>query len=440
MKSNLGIIISREFRERVVKKSFIITTILTPLLLVLFMAAPALLMSISSPSEKRIAVVDPTGIVWNDLQDECKNVDYLTVERSALPADSLLRDERFDGVFTVGADIVKNPSDASLYTHDAGSLEIESIFNNAVTNAVETERLKDYNIANLDEILESVKVDAHIKTFRVDENGEEESVSTALSFFIGMAMTFILYIFLVMYGQMVMTSIIEEKNNRVLELVVSSVKPVQLMLGKIIGVGLVAVMQIVIWAALLCVFGGFLLPVLMPETMMEQVSMYNAGTFNASATSLDPDMIKALAMFTSVGFIAKLFGYILLFMVGGFLFYASIFAAIGSGVDNVQDASQLQSFALLPIVIAFVFSMSIGTDPNSTAAVWLSMIPFTSPMVMLSRIPFDIPGWQVWVSVVVLYLSFVGMAWIAGKIYRVGIFMYGKKPTLKDLVRWARYK
>lgn len=440
MKSNMSIIISREFRERVVKKSFIITTILTPLLLVLFMAAPALLMSISSPSEKRIAVVDPTGIVWNDLQAECKDVDYLTVERSALPVDSLLQDERFDGVFTVGADIVKNPSNASLYTHDAGSLDTESIFNNAVNNAVENERLKDYNIENLDEILESVKVEAHIKTFRVDENGEEESISTAVSFFIGMAMTFILYIFLTIYGQMVMTSIIEEKNNRVLELVVSSVKPVQLMLGKIIGVGLVAVMQIVIWAALLCVFGGFLLPVLMPETMMEQVSMYNAGTFNASASSLDPDMIKALAMFTSVGFIAKLFGYILLFMVGGFLFYASIFAAIGSGVDNVQDASQLQSFALLPIVIAFVFSMSIGTDPNSTAAVWLSMIPFTSPMVMLSRIPFDIPGWQVWVSVAVLYLSFVGMAWIAGKIYRVGIFMYGKKPTFKDLVRWARYK
>lgn len=440
MKSNMGIIISREFRERVVKKSFIITTILTPLLLVLFMAAPALLMSISSPSEKRIAVVDPTGIVWNDLQAECKDVDYLTVERSALPVDSLLQDERFDGVFTVGADIVKNPSNASLYTHDAGSLDTESIFNNAVNNAVETERLKDYNIENLDEILESVKVDAHIKTFRVDENGEEESVSTAVSFFIGMAMTFILYMFLTMYGQMVMTSIIEEKNNRVLELVVSSVKPVQLMLGKIIGVGLVAVMQIVIWAALLCVFGGFLLPVLMPESMMEQVSMFNAGTFNASSTSLDPDMVKALAMFTSVGFIAKLFGYILLFMVGGFLFYASIFAAIGSGVDNVQDASQLQTFALLPILIAFIFSMSIGTDPNSTAAVWLSMIPFTSPMVMLSRIPFDIPGWQVWVSVVVLYLSFVGMAWIAGKIYRVGIFMYGKKPTFKDLIRWARYK
>ena len=168
--------------------------------------------------------------------------------------------------------------------------------------------------------------------------------------------------------------------------------------------------------------------------------MVNAGTFNAAASSFDPDMVKAMAMFSSVAYIAKLFLYILLFLVGGFLFYASIFAAIGSAVDNVQDASQLQTFALLPIIVALMFSMSLGNDPNSTAAVWFSMIPFTSPMVMLSRIAFDVPSWQIWVSLAILFASFVGMAWIAAKIYRVGIFMYGKKPSVKDLIRWARYK
>ena len=285
-----------------------------------------------------------------------------------------------------------------------------------------------------------MKVDTSLRTLRLDDEGNEESISSMTSFFLGLAMTFILYMFLIMYGQMVMTSIIEEKNNRVLELVVSSVKPLQLMLGKIIGVGLVAVLQITIWAILMCVVSAFVMPFIMPESLSEQVAMVNAGTFNAAASSFDPDMVKAMAMFSSVAYIAKLFLYILLFLVGGFLFYASIFAAIGSAVDSVQDASQLQTFALLPIIVALMFSMSLGNDPNSTAAVWFSMIPFTSPMVMLSRIAFDVPSWQIWVSLAILFASFVGMAWIAAKIYRVGIFMYGKKPSVKDLIRWARYK
>ncbi len=135
-----------------------------------------------------------------------------------------------------------------------------------------------------------------------------------------------------------------------------------------------------------------------------------------------------------------MFGLMVLFLIGGFLFFASIFAAIGSAVDNIQDASQLQSFAIIPIIIAMIFSLSVGNDPNSTLAVWMSMIPFTSPMVMLARIPFDIAAWQVWVSLFILYASFVAVAWIAAKIYRVGIFMHGKKPSVKDLIRWARYK
>ena len=253
-------------------------------------------------------------------------------------------------------------------------------------------------------------------------------------------MAFVLYMFLLMYGQMVMTSIIEEKTNRVLELVVSSVKPVYLMLGKIIGVGLVAVVQIIIWGVLLCLVSAFLLPALIPADVMTQAAMSQAGTLQASADSIDPEMLNAIGLVTSWSFIAKIFGYMLIFLIGGFLFYASIFAAIGSAVDNVQDASQLTSFAVIPIIIGLVIGMTVGTDPNSTLAFWSSIIPFTSPMVMLMRLPFDIPSWQVWLSIGLLYLSFIAMVWVAAKIYRIGIFMYGKKPTIKDLIRWARYK
>ncbi len=440
MKSNLGVVISREFSERVAKKSFILTTLLTPVFMVLLMMAPALIMEFSTPSDKRLAVVDQSGIIYPQLVKECGNVDYLKLSKVDLPLDSALASENYDAVLWINSDVVENPAGAALYMHDSGSLKVESAISNVISQTVEEKRLLNYNIENLSQILDEVKVTTQLRTLRLDDEGNEESVSSMTSYFLGLAMTFILYMFLIMYGQMVMTSIIEEKNNRVLELVVSSVKPTQLMLGKIIGVGLVAVVQIAIWAILVCVVSAFVMPFVMPEALSEQVAMVNAGNFNAASTSFDPDMVKAVAMFSSVGYIARLFLYILLFLVGGFLFYASIFAAIGSAVDNVQDASQLQTFALLPIILALVFALSIGNDPNSTAAVWMSMIPFTSPMVMLSRIAFDVASWQIWVSLAILYVSFVGMAWIAGKIYRVGIFMYGKKPTVKDLVRWARYK
>lgn len=440
MKSNLNIIISREFKERVAKKSFIITTLLAPLLMVAMMAGPAIIMEFSSPSDKTIAVIDRSGIIYPELLKESRNLDYLKVVKTDVPVDSALKVEDYDGVFVVGRDIVTNPENATLYTHESGSIDMESTFNSVISQTVEDQRLMKYNIADLDEILDEVKVDSAIKTIRITDDGDEKDVSSTVSFFLGIVMTFILYMFLIMYGQMVMTSIIEEKNNRVLELIVSSVKPTQLMMGKIIGVGLVAIFQIAIWAVIVCVMSGIIMPVILPEEVMSEVSMFNAGTFNASTAGNDPDMIKAIAMMTSVGYIAKLFLYMALFLIGGFLFYASIFAAIGSSVDNVQDASQLQTFALMPILLAIIFSMSVGSDPNSTLAVWLSMIPFTSPMVMLARIPFDIATWQIWVSLAILFVSFVFMAWFAGKIYRVGIFMYGKKPSIKDLIRWARYK
>lgn len=411
-----------------------------PLLMLMLMAAPTLIMMLSTPSERHIAVIDGSGLIMPALTADGTMPETIHLSATDEPLDSVMADDSFDGVLLIAPDIVDNPQKAWLYLHDAGSMELEMVFSQVIKEAVESQRLKTYNIENLNEILDEIHADVHLQTARVSEEGESESTSSMVSFGIGMVMMFILYMFLLMYGQMVMTSIIEEKNNRVLELVVSSVKPMQLMLGKIIGVGLVAVVQVAIWGVLLCLMSAFLLPALMPETMAREVAMASAGTLDAATASFDPEMLQTIATIGSVAYIAKLFGYMMLFLIGGFLFYASIFAAIGSAVDNIQDASQLQSFAILPILVALIFAFTVANDPNSTIAVWLSIIPFTSPMVMLSRIPFDIASWQIWLSVGLLYLSFVLMAWIAAKIYRVGIFMYGKKPTIADLIRWARYK
>lgn len=441
MSSNLNIIIGREFKERVGKKSFIITTILMPIVMMAIMAAPTLIMMFNTPSKNRIAVEDRSGLVLPELLQKAQDSEYLEVIPATEPTDSLIKSEKYDGVLVIGEDIVRNPNNATLYTHEKGSnMEVEKDLTHVIESAVSDARLRAYNIENIDQIVKDSEVSVFLKTIRVSDDGSEKDVSSGVSMTLGLVMDFILYMFLLMYGQMVMTSIIEEKNNRVLELIVTSVRPVQLMMGKIIGVGLVAVLQIVIWAVLVCGFVGFVMPLLIPADVASQVSMANAGTFDASTATIDPDMIQALSMFSSIGFIAKMFLYMALFLIGGFLFYAAIFAAIGSSVDNVQDASQLTTFATTPIILGIVFSMVVINDPNGQLAMWLSMIPFTSPMVMMMRVPFEIPDWQIWVSLVILFASFGLMAWIAGKVYRIGIFMYGKKPTVKDLVRWARYK
>ena len=419
MNSQLSTIITREYLERVKRKSFIISTILMPVFMVLLMALPALIAIFSTPEEKEIAVVDESGVIAKTLQngDETKFV----VTQATL-AD-LTDNEDYYGVLVIGKDIVDNPSAVTLYTHSASSMQLENAIARQIKETVESIRLRRYNIENLSEILAAVNADVKLQTFRIDSDETSETSST-LSYFIGIIMSFMLYMFILLYGQMVMTSIIEEKNNRVLEIVVSSVKPSYLMLGKIIGIGLVAITQILLWAIIIMSFTFWVMPSLV------------AGI----AGGADPEMMAALGLLGDGSYMLTLFVYLILFLVGGYLFYSSIYAAIGSAVDNIQDASQLQTFAVLPIIIGMVLAPSVVGDPMSSFATWVSIIPFTSPMVMMARIPFDIPVWQIITSLVLLYATFLFMIWLSAKIYRVGIFMYGKKPTIGELIRWARYK
>ena len=303
-------------------------------------------------------------------------------------------------------------------------------------------RTKSYNIENLSQILQEVKTRVGMQTFRNDESQEEEAhakssvVATGTGFVLGM----ILYMFLLIYGSMVMQSVIEEKNSRVLEVMVSSVRPFDLMLGKILGVASVAVVQVLIWGAL-CVVGALAVAQMMPPEMMEGVQAMQQGVPGAAAAiDVNPEMLQVIAAITDFGFILRIFAYLLLFVFGGYLFYSAMFAAVGSAVDSIQDAQQLQTPITIPIILALLVMISVVNDPNSQMAFWFSMIPFTSPVVMMARIPYGIPLWEIILSLVILYASFTAMVWFAAKIYRVGIFMYGKKPTFKELYKWMRYK
>lgn len=438
MANNISLVIRREFLERVKKKSFIITTILMPVFMLAMMAAPALIMMVTGSEERGITVIDETGTIGARLQSD-KETHFTLLEST--PLDSALADTEVAGVLYIPAGIMDGKVSPRLYTNGSSSIALENNVSSQIDGIIEEERLKQYDIENLDKILEEVHSDVKLMSIRNDkEDGESQSASAAVSYLIGIILTFLLYMCLLLYGQMVMTSIIEEKNNRVLEIVVSSVKPTHLMLGKICGIGLVAVTQILIWGVLIAAMSAFVLPAIIPDTALTEMSALNAGTLDATSASMDVEILQAMSLMSNVSYILQLFGLLILFLTGGFLLYAAIYAAIGSAVDNIQDASQLQSFVIFPIIIGIIFGMTAASDASSPAAIWTSFIPFTSPMVMMARVPSGIPMWEIGLSLAILYASFLLMVWIAAKIYRVGIFMYGKKPSIKDLIRWARYK
>ena len=435
--NKIGIIIAREFNERVRKKSFIITTILMPLLMLGLMAAPTLMMVFAKGEQKTLLVIDESGVVAPELEGN----DEVVFENFTGTLDEARQNEEVFGTLWIGKDVVEKPSSVRLYTNSSSSMSLEEAIAAQIEDVVEAKRLDMYNIEGLKDIMDNLQASVSMTTFRNDlasEGEAEEATSSMVAYLLGLVLGMMLYMFLIIYGSMVMTSVIEEKGSRVLDVLVSSVNPFQLMLGKILGVASVAVTQIAIWGVLICGLGATVLPALMPADVMQAVEAVQAGQMTALDAELDADMLSALSIATDVGGLVMMFVWLLLFLLGGFLFYSAMFAAVGSAVDSIQDANQLQTPITMPIILALILAMSVFNDPNSSLAFWGSVIPFTSPIVMMARIPFGIPTWEIVLSLVLLYASVVAMAWAAGKIYRVGIFMHGKKPSLKELLSWIR--
>ena len=429
----------REFKERVYKKSFILTTLLMPLFFAAISAAPALIMHFATGDTKTISVIDNSGIIAPQLESD-QSVAFVTIPNGDLQEElkKSLESDNF-GLLYIGEDIVTNPNNVQLYTNTSSSMLVEEYIVDQIEEIVEAERLKEYNISDLKQILEKIEVNISLSTFRNDK--ENTASSSAASSFIGIALGFVLYFFLIIYGSIVMQSIIEEKNSRILEVMVSTVRPFDMMMGKILGVAAVAVTQIVIWGVLLVAISALLVPAIMPDDILASVEAIKGGAdvMSMASNGVDIEMVAALASITNTGYIAKMVLLMLLFMVGGFLLYAAMYAAVGASVDTVQDAQQLTTPIMLPIILSFIILTLVMNDPNSPLIIWCSMIPFTSPIVMMGRIPSGIPTWEIATSLALLYITFIVMVWFAGKIYRVGIFMHGKKPTFKDLYHWLKF-
>lgn len=423
------LVVSREFMERARKKSFIVTTLLMPLFMIGMMVAPSLMMLYGGSEQKQVVVIDKTGFVAERMISSEEVVFSTQNDLTKEEACQIYNAESgIFGILYINED-VKESGSVQFITNSSSSLMLEELIQSQLKNIIEREKLKEhYDIDNLDQMLADVATPITLNTFENNGTGNEEEMeitSAGINYILGIVLGMLLYMVIIIYGQMVLTSVVEEKSSRVLDVMVTSCSPFQLMMGKILGIATVALTQIAIWAVLVIAASKFLIPAL----------------FSADIAATSDMMLQGvMGTLGDTGYITKLFVYLALFILGGFLLYASLYAAAGSAVDSVQDGQQFNTIIMMPIILAMIVMMSVFNDPNSPIAFWASMIPFTSPIVMIARIPFGIPTWEIATSLVVLYLSFVLTTWLSAKIYRIGIFMHGKRPSWSELAKWIKMK
>lgn len=438
----IAIIAGREFNERVRKKSFIITTILMPIAFVAIMFVPVLMMNIQSDEKHEIVVVDQSGTIAPKMQDSA-TIDYTSSDRTLEELTAEQQD--IFGILIIGSDVATNPSNVQLLTYESSTINIESEITDQIRTILEAEKLKAYNIEDIDAILEAIKTPVSLKVKQLGESGETKESSSILNIALAYIFGFLIYMFVFLYGNMVMQGVIEEKSNKVMEVMVSSVKPFQLMMGKILGIASVAVTQFVIWVVFILVVGGVAMSLFGVSDMMAaataSAAMDPAAMMGAAEMpAMDGELLAVLNTITDPAYLLRILGGFLVYFIGGYLLYAAMFAAVGSAVDNEKDTNNLQLPITIPLILAIFVMMSAMQDPHGPLAFWFSLIPFTSPVVMMVRLPYGVPGWELALSIGLLVVTFIAMVYLAGKIYRVGVFMYGKKPTLGELAKWIRYK
>ena len=447
---NIKTIIAREYLTKVKKKSFLLTTFLVPVFFAAMCILPSVIMFMAKDTGKKVAVIDQSGIVMPYMIDT-ESVDYSDYS-SESPEDMKTRFEE------LGLDVlvVVSPLDTAArtvsvasYSSKPLSMELKEGVQSRVNDAVEDYRLTLYDITDLKQIMADVKSDVSMATYTLGESGEEKITSSEVYMIISMVLSIIIYMFIAMFSGMVMQSVIEEKASRVVEVLVSSVKATELMFGKIIGVACVALTQFFLWIILtLVLVGGFSAFVGFDSLMgdpaqaeqMVEMSAQMSGVDMAEMTASmqeEEGMAAVLSTLKDINWVQMIVAFIIYFALG-YLLYASFFAAIGSAVENEADTTQLQMPVTVPLLLAFFIAIYAFNAPDSQIVWWGSMIPFTSPIVMLSRIPFGVPMWELVLSIALLVATFIACGWASAKIYKIGILMFGKKTTFKDLWKWLR--
>ena len=436
--NKIWIIIQREFMTRVKKKSFILLTILMPFIFAALIMVPLMLATIEGDEQKTVMVIDKTGRYVGSLKS---TANYAFVPTADNKDEYYTDDSEVEAVVQITDDLAQNPKAVTIYSPREVKAELLGYVETCLGEQVRREKLTAYNIPELEDILEDVQTEFHVATVKRNAEGDETSSNTYIAMAAGFIFTFLIYMFVMSYGGMVMQSVMEEKTNRIVELMVSSVKPFQLMMGKIIGVALVGFVQLAIWGVMLSI-----------------ILLVCGSVFGLSAASNVPavagaDMqMNAVAQQAASGEAAEIMSALMglpyaelgimfvLYFVGGYLLYASFFAAVGASINAQEDSSQF----IMPVVLIMVFglyaAMYSAENTNGPLAFWASMFPLTSPIVMMVRIPFGVPWWEEVLSLGLLFATSVGFVWISARIYRVGILMYGKKPSIREMLKWVRWR
>ncbi len=438
----VNVIIAREYLTKVRKKSFLLTTFLGPVFFAALCILPSLIMLMAEDKGKRVGVVDQSGIVMPYMVDS-EQTDFM--DFSGRPVDSL-KNSYFDLdldalVLISGLDTVSRTVSVSAYSQKPLSVDMKETLSRNVANAVEEYRLESYDIKGLRQILEDVRVDIPVATYTMDASGQEKITSSEVYMAISLVLSVIIYMFIAMFSAMVMQSVIEEKSTRVVEVLISSVDSLELMFGKIIGVAAVALTQFFLWIVLTVVIVLGVSPFVGMDTLAASAAaMSMTPEMNVMPdVSTSGDLAAVMSTLSSLNYGEILLSFLIYFVLG-YLLYASLFAAIGSAVENEADTQQLQMPVTIPLLLAFFIAFYAFKAPDSQVVFWGSIIPFTSPIVMLARIPFGVPFWELALSIGLLLVTFIAMAYVSAKIYKVGILMYGKKTTFKDLYKWLKQK
>jgi ABC-2 type transport system permease protein len=434
--SKIGIIIQREYKTRVVKKSFIIMTFLSPLLFAAIMVIPLWLSSAKNTENKVIAVVDHTNeyaqaIPSNEsYQFEIAKEPNQDIGKSKLSSD-------YYAILLISGNLMKDSTAVTLYSQKQINLDLKSYIADHLSKYVENKKLEASHIPNIRQIIKESQTPVNVTTVKLDNNGNEVITSTDIATFIGAMATFLIYLFIFMYGAQVMRGVVEEKTNRIVEIIISSVRPFEMMMGKIIGIALVGLTQFLLWILLTVIITNVAGIAMFGSTFsqLQQSAQMTAVQDHNATHQLILGLIQGLQ---GINF-AEIIGFFLFYFVGGYLLYASLFAAIGSAVDNETDTQQFMLPITIPIIFAFYAAFYSLQNPDGPLAFWCSIIPFTSPIVMMVRLPFDVPLWEKLLSVSLLIITFLSTTWLAAKIYRTGILMYGKKITWKEMWKWLRY-
>lgn len=442
--SRLPIIIKREYVQMVCKKSFIFTTILVPILSIILCGVLPVLMSQAKSDERKIvAVVDQSenARFASSIHDD---EDYIFQSITA-PVDSSVdmhqiyqqNENSLYALVVIPSDLVQSTK-VSIYSEKSVNGSLERTVSRSLRKAVRDERIKAYAIDSLEAIIDNCDPGIQTTNIKWSKEGDESISSSELSMILGLILALLTYMFVIIYGAMIMNSVVEEKTNRIVEVIISTCKPFELMMGKIIGVALVGLTQIALWTAILSIIGTIFGISTMATSMPELAGMQPHGPgVEAMANMGDDTMSRIIQMVLNVNYTQILVCFVLYF-IGGYLLYASLFAAFGSAVDQASDASQFTAPIMMIMVFALYAGMFSMENPDGPLAFWCSMVPFTSPVVMMIRLPYDLPWYELICSLMLLYATALGILWISARIYRTGILMYGRKFTFKEIIRWIK--